>query len=351
MPVAAGQITYASIPLCKTAPAKGVTYCYGRASDGRVDRDGQIVDEAWSLGALREWLDRGGKVRLAHDPMRPVGRGVEVDGHFVKSAVYTKEARRLLREGVLTAYSVGIERPVIRPDPQAPGGRVVGGRVLELSIVDEPSNVGCGIQLVKAAADGSPQFIGKAFGTPPGRGTVRLTLPPDLQLGIEAADLAKLAAPPLAKGKLKIICPKCGARQSKGHKVCPECGKRLGARALQVRKNHDFTCLGCGKTLDKGEKWCPECGKQNPGYLSEADRKIPANEDVQKARRKGAKVKIGSKRWRKKQLRKVASGRLLTKAAGQRAARRQVLRDFTPSIYDANPEWAEAAWAARSGRR
>ena len=46
---------------------------------------------------------------------------------------------------------------------------------------------------------------------------------------------------------------------------------------MPVVKNHDFMCLQCGKTLDKGEKFCPDCGKENPGYLPEADQKVPAN--------------------------------------------------------------------------
>jgi hypothetical protein len=210
------SITRASIPLCKTAPAKGVTFCYGRASDGRVDRDGQIVDEAWSLAALRDWLDDGGTVRLAHNPQRPVGKGVQVDGHFVKSAIYDKESRRLLKHQVLRAYSIGIGQPVIKADPMAPGGRIVGGQLLELSIVDSPSNVGCGVTLVKARADGSPQFIGKAFGTP-------------------ALTKKKHKAP-------LIMCTKCGTE------------------------------------LDAGERYCTGCGRKNPHHNPLADKKIPLNE-------------------------------------------------------------------------
>jgi hypothetical protein len=93
------------------------------------------------------------------------------------------------------------------------------------------------------------------------------------------------------KGKLRAICPGCGAKQNPEHAHCPECGGKLPARALQVHKNHDFVCLGCGKNLDKGEKHCPQCGKENPGYLPEADHKIPANKTAKSKPKKGKKGK------------------------------------------------------------
>ena len=106
------------------------------------------------------------------------------------------------------------------------------------------------------------------------------------------------AAEPAAekgKGKLRALCPGCGAKQNKEHVHCTECGQQLPPMPPMVAKNHDFMCLGCGKDLDKGEKHCPGCGKENPGYNPMADMKIPANEAVKarkdrvakKARKKG----------------------------------------------------------------
>ena len=108
----------------------------------------------------------------------------------------------------------------------------------------------------------------------------------------KADKVAKAAEPAVAKkkGKMRALCPGCGAKQNPKHVHCPECGGALPASAIQVEKNHDFTCLACGKDLDKGEKHCPQCGKENPGYLPEADRKIPANMDADKA----AKERVGT---------------------------------------------------------
>ena len=60
----------------------------------------------------------------------------------------------------------------------------------------------------------------------------------------------------------------------------------LGDPSKYLPKNHDFVCLKCGKELDKGEKFCPGCGKKNPGYLPEADKKIPMNKKSLKQLRK-----------------------------------------------------------------
>ena len=73
-------------------------------------------------------------------------------------------AKELVRKGGLTAYSVGIARPEIERDAEARGGRIKGGQIVELSLVDRPANKNCGIQLVKAAGDGTPEFTGKVFG-------------------------------------------------------------------------------------------------------------------------------------------------------------------------------------------
>ena len=112
----------------------------------------------------------------------------------------------------------------------------------------------------------------------------------------EKAKVRKALAEPAAVKKKKVMCPNCGAKQNVKHVHCPECGKPLPRMAPAVVKNHDFACLGCGKDpLDKGEPHCPDCGKENPGYLPEADHKIPANkvaakESVSKKRKaKGSK--------------------------------------------------------------
>jgi len=146
----------------------------GVATDGTVDSDDQIVDSAWSAKALDAWISTGGNVRMSHDPRHPVGKGLQIeldkDGsgkHWVKSVIVDPLAQKLVRKGVLTAYSIGISRPVIKHDPtgRARGGVIVGGELAELSVVDRPSNKSSYLEIAKSAADGTCEFVGKMHAT------------------------------------------------------------------------------------------------------------------------------------------------------------------------------------------
>ncbi len=101
------------------------------------------------------------------------------------------------------------------------------------------------------------------------------------------------------KGKLRALCPGCGAKQNKEHVHCTECGQQLPPMPPMVAKNHDVQCLGCGTDLDKGEKHCPQCGKANPGHNPMADMKIPANEAAKARKDRVAKAKKGKKTGKK----------------------------------------------------
>jgi len=165
-------LTYAHFPIEKfEKDADGDLLVFGRATDGTVDSDEQIVDPAWSRKALADWLETGGNVRVQHQAQRdPAGKGVGVefteDGHYVKALIVEPVAKRLVEKGVLRAYSVGISRPVIERDitGKARGGLIKGGVLSELSLVDRPANGNCSIQLVKSAADGTAELTGKVFG-------------------------------------------------------------------------------------------------------------------------------------------------------------------------------------------
>src|SRR5215471_2304128 len=128
---------------------------YGKAAGDDLDLDAQILDPDWLAGAVPEWFDSGANVRLSHDMHRPVGKGTEhevkSDGHWLMSKVVDSDAQRLVDEDVLTGYSVGIKNPRIRKDARAPNGRIVGGQIIEISLVDRPANPTCVLTLAKSA--------------------------------------------------------------------------------------------------------------------------------------------------------------------------------------------------------
>lgn len=151
---------YVSFPIIKMEddPESGGLYVWGKATDGSLDSDEQIVDTDWSAKALGEWLTTGANVRVMHSPyLYPAGKGVEVatsdDGHFVKALVIEETAKRLCKAGVLQAYSVGISKPKTIRDSVAKNGRIVGGTFAEISLVDRPANANCGIKIVKSVGD------------------------------------------------------------------------------------------------------------------------------------------------------------------------------------------------------
>lgn len=168
----AGELTFISFPITKFETTEnGDLYVYGKATDGSVDSDEQIVDTDFSSKAIQNWLISGANVRVQHNPQRdPAGVGVEIntdsDGTtWVKSLVVEPVAKTLVRNKALRAYSVGIARPKIVRDQVARGGRIVDGEIVEISLVDRPANKNCGIELVKADKDGNAEFTGKVFGS------------------------------------------------------------------------------------------------------------------------------------------------------------------------------------------
>jgi hypothetical protein len=232
-----GDLVYFSFPVDKTEETPdGDVIVYGKATDGTLDSDLQIVDPDWSAKALREWFNTGGNVRVQHQAQRdPAGRGLNVeitpDGHFVKALIVEPVAKELVRKGVLRDWSVGIMHPDIRigdprfkhldPEHKAVNG-VITGRADglsgfgELSLVDRGSNFGTRFQMVKAAADGTAEWVGKVsapddvlakVAAPKARKSVTVELPANMSLSVKPSDLAKLAtfkqtlatAPPAAK--------------------------------------------------------------------------------------------------------------------------------------------------------
>lgn len=203
----ANELTFISFPITKFESVNpddpnSDLYVYGKATDGSVDSDEQIVDTNFSSKAIADWLASGANVRVQHNAQRdPAGVGVEVntdsDGTtWVKSLVVEPVAKTLVQKKALRAYSVGIARPKIVRDSVARGGRIVDGEIVEISLVDRPANKNCGIELVKADKDGNVEWVGKMFGNSDlltkSASAEEIVLPANATFS--PADLAKLLA-------------------------------------------------------------------------------------------------------------------------------------------------------------
>ena len=219
-------MVYMSFPIEKREETKTVNpvdgtpdiEIWGKATDGTLDSDLQIVDPAWSLSALKTWFETGGNVRFQHDPGKPIGKGIQLDGHYVRALIAEPTAKHLVRTKILNDFSVGIMNPdVRRGDPSFkhldPMGKAVNGvitgrpdgmtRIGEVSAVDRGSNFGTKFSMCKAAADGSAQWTGELtapddvlakVAAPVKAKTVMVELPRNVSVSFSPKDLAKLVA-------------------------------------------------------------------------------------------------------------------------------------------------------------
>ena len=208
-----GELLYASFPIDKVeTDADGDLIVFGKASDGSVDSDQQIVAPSFMAAAAQAWKATGANLRVQHNAQRdPAGVGLDVEtdasgATWVKGLVIEPIAKKLVAKGALRAYSVGIARPTIERDPtgKARGGIITAGELVEISLVDRPANKACGIQLVKSAEDGTPEYVGKVFGADDviakalgadvtkgaGDDLVNVDLPPGASISISPADFA-----------------------------------------------------------------------------------------------------------------------------------------------------------------
>lgn len=127
----------------------------GKATDSSIDDVEQVCDPDWLKRAMPEWFSWG-NVREMHDK---VAAGVATeyeakdDGHYITVKVVDPNSAKKVEEKVLKGFSVGIKRPRIVKDAAAKNGRIVDGKIVEVSLVDRPANQNCKLMLAKAAGE------------------------------------------------------------------------------------------------------------------------------------------------------------------------------------------------------
>lgn len=131
----------------------GSLLVYGACSDDSLDLDGQRADPTWLKGALPEWFNEWGNIREMHQPSA-VGVAERLDWKgdvpWLASRVIDPMAILKVETGVYKAYSIGVKNPKLRYDRFAPKGWIVGGTIVETSLVDRPSNSSTRFELAKA---------------------------------------------------------------------------------------------------------------------------------------------------------------------------------------------------------
>lgn len=126
---------------------------YGKATGPDLDLDEQRCDPDWLKNAMPGWAEWG-NIREQHSAIA-AGVGVETvqdgDDWWVKSLVVDEGSAKKVKKGVLKGYSIGIKNARVVKDATAPGGRIVGGDIVEISLVDRPCNPTATMAIAKSA--------------------------------------------------------------------------------------------------------------------------------------------------------------------------------------------------------
>ena len=137
--------------------ADGDLLVYGKAAGPDLDLDGQICDPAWLRQAMPEW-QRWGNVRAQHGPVA-AGVGQELDQNGddwnLKSLIVDPDSIKKVEKRVYKGYSIGVKNARVVRDQRAPKGRIVGGDIVEISLVDRPSNPTATMTICKAFGGGA----------------------------------------------------------------------------------------------------------------------------------------------------------------------------------------------------
>ena len=143
----------------------GTIKVYGKATDDSIDIDQQICDEEWLKEAMPHWFKTGGNIREQHSS---IAAGVATDyehkgdGHYIEALIVDPVSVKKIEAGVLKGFSIGIRSPRVIRDAKAAGGRIVGGQIVEVSVVDRPANSNAKMTIAKAV-DGELVEVEQTF--------------------------------------------------------------------------------------------------------------------------------------------------------------------------------------------
>jgi len=124
----------------------------GIATDDTLDLDQQICDPDWLKSEMPKWMEIG-NIREMHQS-KAVGKAMEMEqvgnGFVVEAKIVDPVAAKMVEEGIYTGFSIGIKNARVVKDAAAPGGRIIQGSVVEISLVDRPANPSAVIEIAKS---------------------------------------------------------------------------------------------------------------------------------------------------------------------------------------------------------
>ena len=215
----AQDITYVGIgDLTFKEADDGSMFVYGLATDPTLDMDQQICDAGWLKSAMPQWFKTGANVREQHSNIA-AGVGIELnadgDKWMLKSEVVDPVTQAKVRKGVLKGYSIGIKQAQVMKSDEAPNGVIVGGNIVEVSLVDRPANPSARIEIAKSV-----------------NGELTMT---EIEKADDILQEAVMTEPPAAEGRTS----------EDRNLVCTDCE---GEGKVHTNTNDWNTCEMCGGT-------------------------------------------------------------------------------------------------------
>ena len=215
----AQDITYVGIgDLTFKEADDGSMFVYGLATDPTLDMDQQICDAGWLKSAMPQWFKTGANVREQHSNIA-AGVGIELnadgDKWMLKSEVVDPVTQAKVRKGVLKGYSIGIKQAQVMKSDEAPNGVIVGGNIVEVSLVDRPANPSARIEIAKSV-----------------NGELTMT---EIEKADDILQEAVMTEPPAAEGRTP----------EDRELVCTDCD---GEGKVHTNTNEWHTCEMCGGT-------------------------------------------------------------------------------------------------------
>lgn len=222
------ELIYAYIGnLTKSRDDKGFLHVKGVATDDTLDLDGQICDPEWLETAMGQWF-KTGNIREMHG-MTAVGKATKMnqDGSrfSIEGKIVDPLAATKTEEDIYGGFSIGIKGARIDESAEAlkraPNGVIVGGRIVEVSLVDLPANPSAVLELVKTVGDvtDKTEVLGNV----------------EDEDDLNKADGYK-PAPYKADPDETVKCPKCGRMNDRDAHYCDQCGFKLdGAPDVETK--------------------------------------------------------------------------------------------------------------------
>jgi hypothetical protein len=270
----------------------GSVVVHGLCTSDAEDLDSQIIDLDFSRKGLADWAESFGNVRQMHSTnLPPAGKAIEVDtsrpdGVYLTARIVEPTAVKLVKEGVYSAFSVGISKPRIVRDKVAKNGRVIDGVFSEVSVVDFPALPSAKFTVVKRQKDEIEKLektltpVGtlykRNFDPSVGGGVDRDKIPAEDFAGkdrsfpiVTPSDVADAAQSIGRAGEdnysteeLKNNIIRIANRKGADFVAeLPESWKNAEkAEEADIEKSADCkTCNGTGKIME-GNRDCPDCG-------------------------------------------------------------------------------------------